>query len=155
MHGILSGNIRGQARCEPSFFIASEQVPRLLQHRQVKIAADNSVVFVTAKGLRTALHSDVDHSLLLHLGGRKQFVIINPTDSDRDPVKLKHLMTYRERSGTIQSLYLDGMDDPIMKAVPKMMDFLNPGEVLYIPKRWLHDVESLEPSISIGVRFSL
>ncbi len=148
VEGILQGILRAQVRGEPSHFIAFNQLPKLVQ--SLKIVENNSVVFITSKGLRTSLHSDVDHSMLLHVGGRKRVVVIHPDDSDRNEKKLKHLLTYRGKSGSIQSLYIDS-NDMVIKSTPMMIDYIQPGDLLYIPKRY-RDIDTyiyIVPSVYI------
>jgi len=89
----------------------------------------------------------------MQLYGQKRIVLISPATSDKPDI-LKSLMTYRERSGTIYDLY-ENNPDPIISQVNKYFADLEEGDMIYIPQRWLHDVESNDRGVttSIAVRF--
>jgi Cupin-like domain len=127
---------------------------------------DASMVFVTATGLRTPLHSDERHGMLLHIDGVKNFFVIPAAVSDNthSPDMLRQLLTLRDISGTHRDLYQppDDEDRPPPASVPtaltNIMDrcyrgTLLPGSALFLPQRNLHDIESVSPTISISLRF--
>jgi hypothetical protein len=115
-----------------------------------------SMVFVTAGSLRTPLHSDERHGMLLHIYGRKSYFVIPAEASDSDPLVLKHLLRLRDACGTHQDLYAE--DRPAVSAIRKIGDRCYRGRIpigsaLFLPQRNLHDIESATPTISISLRF--
>jgi hypothetical protein len=116
-----------------------------------------SMVFVTAGSLRTPLHSDERHGMLLHIYGRKSYFVIPAEASDTDPLVLKHLLRLRDACGTHQDLYAE--DRPAVTAVRKIAGDrcyrgrIPIGSALFLPQRNLHDIESATPTISISLRF--
>lgn len=94
---------------------------------QARMYIGDDTVFVTSSGLRTPLHSDETHGLLVHLRGRKHVVF---TDD----------MGNRRRSGAQADLFVG------------MHAELTPGDILFIPKRRLHDVESEDATVSLSMR---
>jgi hypothetical protein len=116
-----------------------------------------SMVFVTAGSLRTPLHSDERHGMLLHIYGRKSYFVIPAEASDSDPLVLKHLLRLRDACGTHQDLYAE--DRPAVTAVRNIAGDrcyrgrIPIGSALFLPQRNLHDIESATPTISISLRF--
>mmetsp|Transcript_14484 Transcript_14484/g.16429 ORF Transcript_14484/g.16429 Transcript_14484/m.16429 type:complete len:252 (+) Transcript_14484:429-1184(+) len=146
----LKDNI--QARLEPSLFWREhESLPNILQSRRSQILYQNSLLFLTSPGLRTPLHSDEDNGLLMHLSGRKTVLLVSPKTSDKHEI-IGDLMKYRHMDGRIKDLY-EYSKDELIGQVHKAIFKLNPGDILFIPKRWLHDIESETTTASLAVRF--
>lgn len=97
---------------------------------QARLYVGDDTIFVTSSGLRTPLHSDETHGLLVHVRGRKSVVF---TSDDALPD--------RRKSGTHADLYTVGMTAD-----------LTPGDILFVPKRQLHDVESKDATVSLSLR---
>lgn len=142
---LLEGRVRGQARLDLP--LDAIEMPRGL-----RVAEDASAVFVTSRGLRTPLHSDPHDGLLAHIVGRKRFVFIHPSDSDVDPERLRRLLGLRRASGTVTDLYHTNHHADLA-AMRCFVGDLEPGDLLYVPRRWLHDFESIDASISLAIRF--
>lgn len=127
-----------------------------------KLNDEASCIFVTGSEMRTPLHSDERHGFLLHLAGEKNFVLFDNKHSDADPNLLRQLLTIRDKNGLHSDIYPgedgdgDGDGDariPALRQVPRFQGKLEPGDALFIPQRWLHDIESLTPTISVSLRF--
>jgi hypothetical protein len=103
-------------------------------------------LFFSGRGARTRLHRDPfgSEAILCQIHGRKHFAFYPPGD-DR-----------YVRSGT-------AFADPrapdraafpeFARARPVFEDVLAPGEIVFIPDGWFHDVTSLDDSISITWNF--
>ena len=119
--------------------------------------SDASCIFVTGSEMRTPLHSDERHGFLLHIAGIKNFILFANEDSDADPSLLRQLLTIRDENGLHSDIYRRGSDGdfgiPALRKVPRFQGALKPGDALFIPQRWLHDIESLTPTISVSLRF--
>jgi ribosomal protein L16 Arg81 hydroxylase len=137
-----------QLRLEPIYLLEQEKIPKFLNNFQ--ISDEDSVIFITSNNLRTSLHSDTKNNLLIHLFGQKRFVIMDPKYTDSNKEKLSEIMKYRQKSGNIDELYLNNS----FFDFPFYYDVLNPNDLLYIPKRWLHDIQSFNGgTVSIAARF--
>ena len=93
------------------------------------------------------MHSDDNDNLLLHLHGRKSVVIVEPEASAAHMDVVRALFT---RAGTHAAIYGDG-DDGV--PLPRLQCMLEPGDALYIPFGWYHDVESQSATVSAALRF--
>ena len=80
-------------------------------------------------------------------------MLISPTD--RSKVDLDELFKYRWRSGSISDLYFNESSDGFASKVEKYLVYLDPGDMLYIPKSWLHDIESTTETVSLVTRFEI
>ncbi|KAJ1461981.1 hypothetical protein M885DRAFT_506016 [Pelagophyceae sp. CCMP2097] len=145
---LLGGARAGQVRLDvPPVFDATQLgLPFAL-------ADEDCAFFVTSAGLRTPLHSDERHGLLLHLSGAKNFVIFEPADSDADHETLRTLLDLRKAPGDHETLYGAGRTNAALETVPFHSGTLEPGDALLLPQRWLHDLESVTATVSLSLRW--
>ncbi len=91
---------------------------------------------------KTPLHRDLGNVYMAQIRGRKRIIMI--------PSKQLHLV-YNEHGyhseANFSSLMLDKF--PLLKKAFIMEFVLNPGELLFIPAGWWHDVEALDTAITI------
>eukprot|EP01126_Amoeba_proteus_P050960 TRINITY_DN6062_c0_g1_i1.p1 TRINITY_DN6062_c0_g1~~TRINITY_DN6062_c0_g1_i1.p1 ORF type:complete len:184 (+),score=45.47 TRINITY_DN6062_c0_g1_i1:726-1277(+) len=118
---------------------------------------DISGLWIGTKGNVTPLHYDLWHGLLVQISGRKSVVLFSPDDSS---------MMY-QNSGLSGNSHVSKLDlctlhqQESRKRFGKIFEatayyaVLEPGEVLYIPPCWWHDVVSLDNSLSLTLRWSL
>lgn len=94
-------------------------------------------VYLSIAGGITPLHHDFwdTHAFLAQISGTKQAVLFSPSFMDT---------LYQEQTGDVRRM----IDDPRFDDVEGWSATLHPGEMLIIPSRWLHYVETLEPSIT-------
>lgn len=119
-----------------------------------KLNREASMIFVTAAGIRTPLHSDERHGMLLHVSGVKNFVVIPNSESDADPATLQELLALRDACGSQSDIYdEESPRTPALLRVRRFQGTLEPGDALFLPQRWLHDIESVTPTISVSLRF--
>ena len=95
---------------------------------------------------------DPDEGILAHLAGRKTALLIPPFDKTKSD--LDELFKYRWKTGSLTDLYLHG-DEGFASNVTKYWVELEPGDLLYIPKSWLHDIESATETVSLVTRFEI
>lgn len=101
------------------------------------------VILIGSAGTLSLLHADLygTHGWLAQLCGRKHWLVFPPSDAG--------------------NLYQGKVDllHPDLDAFPKLRDAqlyeatVSPGEVIFIPSGWYHQVVSLDPSISFGFNF--
>jgi len=113
-------------------------------------------IWVGQKGNFTRLHYDIFHGLLAQLTGRKRVVLFPPNESSNlycDP-----LFSWRQRPPSklpTDCLRTDKHLFPKFQNVRRYYEtVIGPGDVLYIPPLWWHEVESLDISVSIPLRYS-
>lgn len=100
----------------------------------------------------TPLHYDSADNIYIQIYGKKWFVLYAPTDS-------KYLFQHHPKPNVLSRINfskiknIDIVDDKtelLQHAVPYFVE-LNPGDILYVPKNWWHDVRSPNsPSISLS-----
>lgn len=102
------------------------------------------LLWIGGAGTFTPLHHDLTNNLLLQICGRKRVVLISPE--------------YRSRLYNYHHVYSEVRDitqPDIQKAFPLLEDVeihdfvIEPGDALFIPLGWWHQVTSLDFSISI------
>ncbi|EKX39134.1 hypothetical protein GUITHDRAFT_143741 [Guillardia theta CCMP2712] len=84
----------------------------------------SSVLRVGSPGIHLWTHYDVMDNALIQVTGRKRVVLFSPQDAD--------------------NLYMVGDKSAVL-------DIDNPGDVLFIPALWFHNVVSLDFSIAVNV----
>lgn len=104
------------------------------------VGVRRTVAFATSARLRTPMHSDAEDGLLVHVDGVKRFALAPPSS-------YAALARFGTTSGAHDALFR-GSDAVVTGE-------LRPGDALYLPRRWLHDVESETPTLSIALRFDL
>ena len=104
------------------------------------VGVRRTVAFATSARLRTPMHSDAEDGLLVHVDGVKRFAVAPPSSYSA-------LARFATTSGAHDALFR-GSDAVVTGE-------LRPGDALYLPRRWVHDVESETPTLSIALRFDL
>jgi hypothetical protein len=80
---------------------------------------------------------------------------MDPYDTDKDATQLKDLMQLRTTNGSVSELYGEHTKHMAVKYTNRYMATLKEGDLLYIPRRWLHDVESTRSTtVSLAARFN-
>jgi len=98
-------------------------------------------LWIGPAGTHTPLHHDGDDSMFCQVLGRKRIRLAPPES-----------LALLERSRGVYSRWdprskaeLDAGPEPLMEIV------LAPGEALFIPAGWWHQVDALDPSISVSI----
>ena len=102
-------------------------------------------IFIGAKGSFTPLHCDVwmTDAWMAQFEGRKQFRFWHPDD-------LEHLL--------VGDHFVD-LSEPDMETFPSclqpvpMVHILEPGQIMYIPSQWAHEVSSVDDTLSVTTNF--
>jgi Cupin-like domain len=104
-----------------------------------KYGLNLSWLFIGPKGASVGLHNDVlDTSAWLALiSGRKRFVFFTPDQED---------FLY---DGKVNVFNPDLEKFPLYAKAKPVEVILEPGEVIYTPSKWWHQVENLEDSIAV------
>ena len=128
----------------------------------VRVRPDGeSALFVTSAGGRTAMHRDELDNVLLHLCGHKNVIIVEPEIAKRHPELMTDLFTTPGSHAQIYKSKMDRKSDENgyagtleqARSMPHLYCSLQPGDLLYIPNGWFHDVESQTATVSAALRF--
>ena len=107
-----------------------------------------SRLWLSSADAMTPLHYDVVHSLFAQVRGRKHFTFFAPRDqSSLYPFPIFSRHSYLSRLDILQP---DLKEFPKFEQAKPISFTLEPGEVLYLPALWWHQVQSLETSMSIS-----
>lgn len=100
------------------------------------------------KGTKSKLHYDSDHNLFAQIHGRKIVTLLAPEYSSAcRPINV----TWYDGYSAVDVFEPDLQAYPGFRNVTVFRDTIGPGDILYIPKRWWHDIRSLDTSISISL----
>ncbi|XP_031769565.1 bifunctional peptidase and arginyl-hydroxylase JMJD5 [Galleria mellonella] len=103
------------------------------------------------KGTISALHHDPKRNLLTQVIGEKRLFLFSPSDSD---------FLYPHEHELLNNTAQVDPREPDLEKYPKYKNatpfycVLHPGQMLYIPPKWWHFVESLSISISVSFWWS-
>jgi tRNA wybutosine-synthesizing protein 5 len=125
-------------------------VPSLITSRH-KQHMEN--IWFGAKCCKTPLHYDIADNLFSQIVGRKRVLLFPPEESG-------HL--YPAVGATLAHCSRINVFDPDLQEFPLFQRALSmatdmvlePGNMLYIPSRWWHAIESLDVSISVNIWWS-
>ncbi|XP_077978853.1 uncharacterized protein LOC144434274 [Glandiceps talaboti] len=114
-------------------------------------------LWIGTEGNVTPLHYDRNHGLLAEIVGRKELILFSPEDTSH----LYPYPSYSERAHTSRVNLRDLKHEDYGDRFPRLCDaqryhcILQPGELLYIPPFWWHDVTSLDDCVSITLPWDL
>jgi Cupin-like domain len=98
-------------------------------------------IFVGPKGCVTNLHQDMwsTHFWMAHVVGRKQWVLFSP---DQKKLLYTHCRQIRPDKPDLDRF-------PMFAKARGLEAVVNPGELIIVPRDWLHFVVSLDPTVSL------
>jgi hypothetical protein len=114
-------------------------VDGILNHKAGTAAG---MIWIGPEGTFTPLHHDLTNNLLIQLVGRKRIVLASPAET---PKLYNNLHVFSD-AGNLTNPDLSTY--PRLKDVRKLDFVLEPGEALFIPIGWWHQVKSLSFSVS-------
>jgi hypothetical protein len=104
--------------------------------------------FMGGAGTNTALHCAIANNLFVEIYGRKRWWIFDP---DYAPVFRPPMLRSTYFISPVDASQPEKSE--IMKHVRGFQTILEPGDVLYNPPFWWHQVENLTATIGVGVRW--
>ncbi|XP_053675380.1 bifunctional peptidase and arginyl-hydroxylase JMJD5 [Anopheles nili] len=102
------------------------------------------------EGTISPLHTDPCHNLLCQVFGAKTVILARPEDTDK---LYPHDHFVLHNTSQVDARRPDYEKFPLMREVSFHRVTLRRGDVLYIPPKWWHYVESLSPSFSVSFWF--
>jgi hypothetical protein len=130
------------------FLSAVPELARDVRTPEVVRGAPRTALWISTTGKRAFTHFDVDHSLLTQVVGKKRIYLMRP----RALVRL-HVSPIFDRNWPQSPVDLAA---PNLTRFPRMAGaeifecVIGPGEALFIPALWWHQVHSLEDSVSVS-----
>ena len=103
----------------------------------------NTFLWLGPAGTVTPLHHDVDNVLFVQLHGEKMITLASPMQSHR---MYNGISVYSE----VDARAPDLVRHPLFAEVDLLRVTVRPGDVLFIPVGWWHQVESLSVSVSVS-----
>lgn len=112
-----------------------------------------SGIWIGSTGVTTPLHHDAWTGLLFQMTGSKRVLMFPP--EDRANLYFTSPFAATERWSTLPGRSDDADPDryPRFANAHRYEGQLDAGDVLFIPAFWAHEIEALEPNISIPFRF--
>lgn len=105
-------------------------------------------VLIAARGARTRLHRDpfCSDAVVCQFHGVKEAALYHPS---------RHVELTEQPGSSSFGGFLDvrAGDHDVLSVDPDYQGFVNPGEMIYIPNGWLHDVIVTEDSASVTWNF--
>lgn len=112
-----------------------------------------SGIWIGSEGVVTPLHHDAWTGLLFQMAGSKRVVMFAP--SERPNLYFLSPFAAGDRWSSLPGRSDDAhpAEFPRFRRATRYEAQLDAGEVLFIPPFWSHEIEALEPNISIPFRF--
>ena len=104
----------------------------------------SSVFRIASAGMQLWTHYDVMDNLLIQINGRKKVMLFPPSDAT-------NLYLQGDKSIVVDVENTDLNRFPNFSNVTKYECILEPGDVLFIPALWFHNVTALEFGIAVNV----
>jgi hypothetical protein len=110
-----------------------------LQHEPGRLEA---MFWIGPKDTFTPLHHDLTNNLLVQFVGRKRVTLVSPAETPRLYNDLHVFSAVRNLTAPDLSQF------PLVESVERHEIVLNPGDALFIPIGWWHQITSLDFSVS-------
>lgn len=104
----------------------------------------SSVFRISSSGVQLWTHYDIMDNILIHISGRKRVVLFPPSEA-------LNLYMVGDKSEIMD------IDEPDLNAYPKFKNvkrfecILDPGDILFIPALWFHNVTAMDFSVSVNM----
>lgn len=111
---------------------------------------DATGIWIGQKGNVTPFHHDWWHSFLAQVSGRKRYTLVHPLEAKN----LQQVWDDAAKFDLIPAPIMDQTDRLSDKISIQIQGILEPGQILYIPPYWFHQIDTLENgNISMPLRF--
>lgn len=104
----------------------------------------SSVFRISSAGVQLWTHYDIMDNILIHISGRKRVVLFPPKDA-------LNLYMVGDKSEILDIEETDYSLYPKFRNVARFECVLDPGDILFIPALWFHNVTAIDFSISVNV----
>lgn len=126
----------------------------------------NENLWIGAKGNVTPLHFDEHNNLLIQITGSKLVRLYSPKESKSvfpypvNKTVIENSLSGKREFYPFNHSQILNIDEPDLtlyrdfKNVTEIKTVINPGEVIFIPAGWWHQVHSLDDAISINISWA-
>jgi lysine-specific demethylase 8 len=104
--------------------------------------------WIGPSGTISGFHADTANNMYAQIKGKKMFIICSTEFNKNMYPSDKHI--YEATASQVDINNFDAEKFPKFKNIDFNIVILEPGDVLYLPQRWWHYVQSLDTSISIS-----
>jgi tRNA wybutosine-synthesizing protein 5 len=104
----------------------------------------SSVLRVGSANIQLWTHYDIMDNLLVQVRGHKRVVLFPPCDAS-------YLYLNGDKSEIVNIEQPDLEKFPLFRKAHSFEGLLEPGDVLFIPALWFHNVRSLEFSVAVNI----
>ncbi|HEY2737171.1 MAG TPA: cupin-like domain-containing protein [Thermoanaerobaculia bacterium] len=113
-------------------------------------------LWISAPGCVTPLHYDLSNGLLCQVRGTKQVWLFDPAQFDRLYPRGSQFpgLDNFERQSQVDIHHPDYAAFPELRRASALECHLRQGDTLFIPSNWWHEVETLEPALSVQLAFA-
>lgn len=113
-------------------------------------------LWISSPGCVTPLHYDLSNGFLCQVRGTKQVWLFDPAQFDRLYPRGPQFpgLDNFERQTQVDIHHPDNEAFPEFRQATALDCRLRQGDTLFIPSNWWHEVETLEPSISVQLAFA-
>jgi hypothetical protein len=133
-----NGSVNEQALAE----LWPDTRPALTEYLDAASPLANGFFWCGPRGSMTPLHHDLTNNFMAQVRGRKRVWLVAPEET---PSLANHLHCYSE----IDLSAVDYARFPAMRDVRVLEVVLEPGQLLFIPIGWWHQVEGLDATITM------
>ncbi|MBD2385065.1 cupin-like domain-containing protein [Cylindrospermum sp. FACHB-282] len=105
-------------------------------------------MYITAAGVLTKAHYDRHTAFLMHLYGKKHVLLLSPKYFQQ-LYPIHDTVTGNDRRSLVNLRSPDFKAHPRVVELEAMETVLEPGDMLFIPSNWWHEIEAMEVSISL------
>jgi hypothetical protein len=113
-----------------------------------------SGIWIGSRGVLTPLHYDAWPGLLFQTHGSKRLLMFAPRDIPNLYFNPQYAVQSRWSRLPARSQEADPAQFPRYRRAVPFEGTLHSGDTLYVPPFWPHEIEALEPNISIPFRFT-
>jgi hypothetical protein len=151
----------GDRRCYLRNVSLPDLCPELLEDIEVPaLVGDPSKITMNhywygAPGCTTSLHQDWPSNFLAQVIGRKRVVLFDPDErgflypAGQDPPKPGATIDLREHS-LVNPEQPDHKRFPLFRQATPFVAILQPGDILWLPPEWWHQIRALDVSVSVN-----
>jgi Cupin-like domain len=105
-------------------------------------------VWLSSPGVRMHSHFDQDYNFFVQLVGEKQFLLVPPEYHEHMYMFPRiHPLWHKSQVDPINTPI---EDFPMYTHIRPMIANVQPGDILYVPQYWWHQVRTLTPSVSLS-----
>ncbi|XCF05119.1 cupin-like domain-containing protein [Tamlana crocina] len=104
--------------------------------------------WIGPKGTVSGFHNDTGKNMYAQIKGKKMFIIVSPKDNKKMYASSKYINGGEASEVDINNYNAEKF--PNFKKARFIKVILEPGDVLHVPSKWWHYVQSLDTSISIS-----